>query len=72
MASFLQDIGFKPCLYDPGLFIYQTKHHLYLTSHVDDCKIAASHPADTQWVVDQLASQFDIKDLGQIHTYLGT
>lgn len=71
LTNYLHYIGFRVCNYDPGLFIHGERPHLYLTSHVDDFKIVAANPADSQWVIDALSSRFELKDMGQIKHYLG-
>lgn len=48
LTNYLHYIGFRVCNYDPGLFIHGERPHLYLTSHVDDFKIVAANPADSQ------------------------
>ena len=42
-----------------------------MTTHVDDFKIVAVDATDAEWVVTMLATCFEIKDMGQIHHYLG-
>lgn len=44
---------------------------MYLTTHVDDFKIVAEEATDAEWVVNMLATHFKIKDMGQMHHYLG-
>lgn len=71
LTAYLQYIGFKVSDYDPGLFIHRQRQHLYLTSHVDDFKIVAENPNDSQWLIDTISSRFEIKDMGQVRHYLG-
>ena len=42
-----------------------------MTTHVDDFKIVAEEATDAEWVVNMLATCFKIKDIGQMHHYLG-
>ena len=72
MTATLRSIGFKPCPYDPGLFVHEDRRHLYLSSHVDDCMVVAEDPANAEWVISTLSQRFELKDMGQISHYLGT
>ena len=47
------------------------QQNVYLTMHVDDFKIVAVDATDVEWVVTMLATCFEIKDMGQMHHYLG-
>ena len=71
LTSYLIHIGFCVCEYDAGLFIHTERQNVYLTTHVDDFKIVAVDAADAEWVVTMLATRFEIKDMGEIHHYLG-
>jgi hypothetical protein len=37
----LEALGFKTSDYDPGLWIHQSRKHLYVAAHVDDFTIIA-------------------------------
>ena len=42
-----------------------------MTTHVNDFKIVAAYATDAVWVVTMLATYFEIKDMGEMHYYLG-
>jgi histone deacetylase 1/2 len=65
-------MGFTASRSDSSLFIYQHGVHVaYLLVYVDDIILTASSHALLRQVVDQLRQAFAIKDLGELHFFLG-
>jgi hypothetical protein len=71
-ATFLLTLGFVEAKYDTSLFIY---HHddgvAYLLLYDDDIVPAASNPQLLQRIITSLQQEFAMKDLGQLHHFLG-
>lgn len=72
IAGFLQTLGFHVTRSDASLFVY---HHgdttAYLLLYVDDIIPMASSTALLQQITLRLRDEFDIKDLGALHYFLG-
>lgn len=66
----LKSIGFRISPYDAGLLIHKTKP-VYMTLHVDDCRITGPNQQDIDWVVQQIATRFEIKNVDDSKPYLG-
>jgi Reverse transcriptase (RNA-dependent DNA polymerase) len=68
----LLHLGFQPSNYDPSLFL---SHHQGQTTlilvYVDDIIVTESNPDLVQYYITQLSTQFAIRDLGDIHFFLG-
>jgi hypothetical protein len=65
-------MGFTASRSDSSLFIYQNgKQAAYLLVYVDDIILTASTTTILHHVVDQLRQAFAIKDLGELHFFLG-
>jgi Reverse transcriptase (RNA-dependent DNA polymerase)/gag-polypeptide of LTR copia-type/Integrase core domain/GAG-pre-integrase domain len=72
LSSALLAYGFKSSAYDPSLFILTANEHsLFLLVYVDDIIITGSDPQAVQSCISTLATQFAIKDLGDLHYFLG-
>jgi Reverse transcriptase (RNA-dependent DNA polymerase) len=72
LSSTLLAFGFKPCTYDPSMFI--AHHHgqiLILLVYVDDIIVTGSDPTQVDQCIYQLKSRFAIRDLGLLHFFLG-
>jgi phage FluMu gp28-like protein len=67
----MKEMGFRVSLYDTGLWIHTTQPNLYVTSHVDDFKIACENRDDGDWFLNELGAQFEIKNLSEMRRYLG-
>jgi Reverse transcriptase (RNA-dependent DNA polymerase) len=72
LRASLLHVGFKPSSYDPSLFLF---HHQGQTTlilvYVDDIIVTESNPNLVQYYITQLSTQFSIRDLGDIHFFLG-
>jgi hypothetical protein len=66
-ATFAISLGFKPTRSDSSLFVLQP----YLLLYVDDMVLIGCSLAVLQHIVDRLRADFAIKDLGELHFFLG-
>ncbi|ODM17047.1 hypothetical protein SI65_05760 [Aspergillus cristatus] len=71
MTAVFHRLGFKTCPYDAGLFIHQTRPHLYITTHVDDFQLVAERAEDIEWTKNALANEWEVKDVSDMTHYLG-
>jgi hypothetical protein len=68
----LQTFGFIPSKADISLFIYMKGTiTIYLLIYVDDIIIRSSSPATVDALLADLKTNFAIKDLGDLHYFLG-
>jgi histone deacetylase 1/2 len=71
-ASFLLKLGFAEAKTDLSLFIYHSgADTIYLLLYVDDIVLTASSSALLQRIISALQHEFSLKDLGQLHHFLG-
>ncbi|KAJ4762199.1 Gag/pol [Rhynchospora pubera] len=72
LSNALVGYGFKPSSYDPSLFIYnRNNHRLMVLVYVDDILVTGDDSHQISACIADLKAQFAIKDLGQIHYFLG-
>ena len=72
MASFLLSIGFAEAKSNTSLFVYQRgSNTAYLLLYVDDIVLTASSPGFLRRIISVLQQEFAIKDLGELHHFLG-
>ena len=72
LSSKLLELGFHGSLSDTSLFIsHQEKFHLYILIYVDDIIITGSSSQAINSLILALGSDFDIKNLGDLHYFLG-
>lgn len=72
LRNYLCTIGFIPTRSDSSLFVYSCDDMLaYLLVYVDDIILTATTSSLLQRVVQQLCSEFAIKDLGSLKFFLG-
>ena len=72
LSSKLQEFGFVPSKVDPSLFVYQQGDiHIYMLIYVDDIIVASSSSRAVEELVKSLREEFAIKDLGNLHYFLG-
>jgi hypothetical protein len=71
-ASFLTTIGFVCAKSDTSLFVlHQPAGTAYLLLYVDDIVLMASTVALLQHITAKLQQEFSLKDLGDLHYFLG-
>ena len=71
-ASYLLSIGFTESKADASLFIYWSgSDTAYLLLYVDDIVLAASSDILLHRIIASLQHEFAMKDLGQLHHFLG-
>lgn len=71
-ATFLQSTGFVEAKADTSLFIYRRGSDVaYLLLYVDDIVLTASSAQLLRWTISALQSEFSMKDLGELHHFLG-
>jgi len=72
MASYLLSIGFVEAKSDTSLFIYQRgSDTAYLLLYVDDIVLTASSSDFLRRIISALQREFAMKDLGELHHFLG-
>ena len=71
-ATFLLTLGFTEAKSDTSLFIYRRGDEIaYLLLYVDDIVLIASSQQLLQRIISSLQQEFAMKDLGQLHHFLG-
>jgi histone deacetylase 1/2 len=72
LCSQLIKLGFTPSKGDTSLFYYNKgSHTMFVLIYVDDIVVASSSNAATQALLRDLEQQFALKDLGNLHYFLG-
>ena len=68
----LLHIGFVASRADGNLFIYNHDSHIeFLLLYVDDIIVTRNHSSFIATLIDALSQDFDLKDLGRLHYFLG-
>jgi hypothetical protein len=71
-ATYLLSLGFVEAKSDTSLFIYQRgSDTAYLLLYVDDIILTASSTGLRQRIISALQQEFAMKDLGELHHFLG-
>ena len=71
-ATFLLTLGFTEVKADTSLFVYRRGDETaYLLLYVDGIVLIASSQQSLQSVISSLRQEFAMKDLGQLHHFLG-
>jgi hypothetical protein len=71
-TSFLPSLGFQASLVDPSLFVQHFSLSIViLLLYVDDIILTGSHTSLLSSVIAVLTQEFDMKDLGKLHYFLG-
>jgi hypothetical protein len=71
-ATYLLSLGFAEAKSDTSLFIYQRgSDTAYLLLYVDDIILTASSTGLRQRIISALQQKFAMKDLGELHHFLG-
>lgn len=69
---FLLHYGFQNATSDASLFVYQNNGVImYLLVYVDDLVLTGNNLQETASFVGKLSKRFSLKDLGQLHYFLG-
>jgi histone deacetylase 1/2 len=72
LSSKLQSLGFKSSKADVSLFMYNKRGIvIFLLVYVDDIIVASSSPAATAALLKDFQADFALKDLGDLHYFLG-
>ncbi|WVZ55440.1 hypothetical protein U9M48_006100 [Paspalum notatum var. saurae] len=72
LTNKLQELGFKPSRADTSLFIFSHGGvTIYMLIYVDDIIIVNSTTSATHKLIEQLRTEFAVKDLGQLQYFLG-
>jgi hypothetical protein len=72
LSGKLQALGFKPSRADTSLFYYNRgKHAMFVLVYVDDIIVASSSQEATNALLKDLEKDFALKDLGNLHYFLG-
>jgi hypothetical protein len=72
LLLFLLKLGFAEAKTDSSLFIYHSgADTVYFLLYVDDIVLTASSSALLQRIISALQHEFSLKDLGQLHHFLG-
>ncbi|CAA7030798.1 unnamed protein product [Microthlaspi erraticum] len=71
-ADYAKCIGFTQSLCDPSLFVYsQGKELAYLLLYIDDIILTGSSQPLVRKIISALSTEFEMKDLGKLHHFLG-
>jgi hypothetical protein len=72
LSDFLLSIGFLTSKVDTSLFILSDGTNIfYLLVYVDDILLTGSNSAMLHHLVQLLSSEFKLRDLGDVHYFLG-
>ncbi|KAA3476356.1 Retrovirus-related Pol polyprotein from transposon TNT 1-94 [Gossypium australe] len=72
LKQFLNSIGFVGSKFDASLFVRtMSRSTLYVLMYVDDIIITGSLTTAIDWFVRLLNDEFSLKDMGDIHYFLG-
>ena len=72
LSNTLHSLGFTPIKSDTSLFVrFTPSHTLLVLVYVDDILITGSSPSAITTLISRLHSCFALKDLGNLHHFLG-
>jgi hypothetical protein len=72
LSEKLYELGFKSSKVDSSLFYFhQDNVSMFMLAYVDDIIIASSTPKATKQLLHKLSQEFALKDLGDLHYFLG-
>jgi Reverse transcriptase (RNA-dependent DNA polymerase) len=72
LSNCLTSLGFSPSHYDPSLFVlHHNSQTVIILIYVDDIIITGSHQPYLFDIISKLQTHFAIKDLGDLHYFLG-
>jgi hypothetical protein len=68
----LHELGFTPSRADTSLFFYNRgRHKVFVLIYVDDIIVASSSSKAADALVSDMGKDFALKDLGNLHYFLG-
>ena len=67
----LKSMGYTPSNHDPCIYTSSDDDFSIIGVYVDDFVVAAKNPEKIEQVKTALSQQFDVKDLGELHNFLG-
>jgi histone deacetylase 1/2 len=67
----IHQMGFTRCPYDQSLFYRQQGSNVLLLIYADDILLTGSSPSQISAFITHLLSMFRMKDLGDVHYFLG-
>ena len=71
-TSFLPNLGFQASFADSSLFVQHSSHGtMILLFYIDDIILTSSHSSLFPSIIAALSQEFDLKDLGKLHHFLG-
>ena len=71
LDKFLKQFGFKQSASDTCIYILNSDELLIVAVYVDDIVVAGSSEASMQTFIDKIGTRFKIKDMGNLHHFLG-
>lgn len=72
LCAKLESLGFVPSKADTPLFYYNRgQYSMFVLVYVDDIIVASSSPEATKALLAELQKEFALKDLGELHYFLG-
>jgi len=72
LCAKLVALGFVPSKADTSLFFYNRgKHSVYILVYVDDIIVASSSSEAVSALLNNLKKDFALKDLGDLHYFVG-
>ena len=72
LSTRLQSLGFSESKADTSLFICQKPDFvIYILIYVDDILVTGSNATEIQLIISALQASFAVKDLGNLHYFLG-
>jgi hypothetical protein len=72
LSNKFKELGFTASKVDSSLFFYTgNKCTIYVLVYVDEIIVTSSSPAFTNTLVKKLNQEFYLKDLGDLHYFLG-
>jgi Reverse transcriptase (RNA-dependent DNA polymerase) len=72
LSGVMKDMGFKKVRSEPCVYVFlRGDDRVIVPSYVDDLHIASKSKESIQWVKDELAKRFKLRDLGPSKWFLG-
>jgi hypothetical protein len=72
LSAKLESLGFVPLKGDTSLFYYNKgQYNMFILVYVDDIIVASSSLEATRALLSDLQKDFSLKDLGDLHYFLG-